>query len=241
MTAIVPDVGSSLPPSSRQSPHKFTGLRFFVYVALVAVIILWLFPFYSVIVTSLKTQTEMFTTPLWKLPAAAQFSNFVDAWNLIKIGMRNSILITIPSTLFAVIIGALAAYPLGRLRFPGRDWIYLLILGSFTIPYASMLPTLIHLLDKLHLLGTLLGIILIHVAHGQPFIIFLLARFFAGIPQEIFEAAIIDGASSWKIFWRIMLPLTRPALAAVSIIAFTWIWSDYFKALTIVPQNSSRP
>jgi multiple sugar transport system permease protein len=100
---------------------------------------------------------------------------------------------------------------------------------------------LIHLLDRLELLGTLPGIILIHVAHGQPFVIFLLARFFAAIPEEILEAAIIDGASPWTIFWRIMIPLTRPALAAVAIIAFTWIWSDYFKALTIVPQNALAP
>ena len=215
--------------------------RIVLYIILGCITILWLFPFYSVIVTSFKTQFEMFTSPVWKLPASLQFKNYIDAWGLIKIGMRNSALISIPSTFFVVLFGALAAYPLGRLRFPGRDWIYLIILGSFTIPYASMMPTLIQLLDKMHLLGTIPGIILVHVAHGQPFVIFLLARFFAGIPSEILDAAIIDGASSWKIFWRIMLPLTRPALAAVAIIAFTWIWSDYFKALTIIPQNTLSP
>jgi ABC-type glycerol-3-phosphate transport system permease component len=215
--------------------------RIILYIILGCITILWLFPFYSVIVTSFKTQGEMFTSPVWKLPASLQFKNYIDAWGLIKIGMRNSALISIPSTFFVVLFGALAAYPLGRLRFPGRDWIYLIILGSFTIPYASMMPTLIQLLDKMHLLGTIPGIILVHVAQGQPFVIFLLARFFAGIPSEILDAAIIDGASSWKIFWRIMLPLTRPALAAVAIIAFTWIWSDYFKALTIIPQNTLSP
>jgi multiple sugar transport system permease protein len=175
------------------------------------------------------------------MPAHPQWSNFGDAWQLIKVGMINSILITIPSTLFAVLLGALSAYPLGRLRFPGRDLIYLLILASFTIPYASIMPTLVNLLDQLHLLGTIPGIILVHIAHGQPFVVFLLARFFASIPVEIQEAAIIDGASPLTIFWKIMLPLTRPALAAVAIIAFTWIWSDYFKALTIVPQNALAP
>jgi multiple sugar transport system permease protein len=215
--------------------------RIILYIILGCITILWLFPFYSVIVTSFKTQGEMFTSPVWKLPASLQFKNYIDAWGLIKIGMRNSALISIPSTFFVVLFGALAAYPLGRLRFPGRDWIYLIILGSFTIPYASMMPTLIQLLDKMHLLGTIPGIILVHVAQGQPFVIFLLARFFAGIPNEILDAAIIDGASSWKIFWKIMLPLTRPALAAVAIIAFTWIWSDYFKALTIIPQNTLSP
>ncbi len=225
--------------ANRRKPVKAS--RVVLYIILGCVAALWLFPFYSVIVTSLKTQGEMFTSPLWMLPASPQFKNFVDAWGLIKIGMRNSVLITIPSTFFVVMIGALAAYPLGRLRFPGRDWIYLIILGSFTIPYASMMPTLIHMLDKIHLLGTIPGIILVHVAQGQPFVIFLLARFFAGIPEEILEAAIIDGASPWKIFWSIMLPLTRPALAAVAIIAFTWIWSDYFKALTIVPGNALSP
>jgi ABC-type glycerol-3-phosphate transport system permease component len=226
-------------PISRSHALKIS--RVALYAMLILVTAIWLFPFYSVIVTSLKTQAEMFTAPIWQLPAAPQLKNFVDAWELIKTGMRNSVLITIPSAFLAVLIGAFAAYPLGRLRFPGRDWIYLIILGSFTIPYASMMPTLIHLLDKIHLLGTIPGLIIVHVAHGQPFVIFLLARFFAGIPEEILEAAIIDGASRWKIFWSIMLPLTRPALAAVAIIAFTWIWSDYFKALTIVPANDLSP
>jgi len=226
-------------PSNSRKPIKVSRVE--LYLILGCVTALWLFPFYSVIVTSLKTQAEMFSSPIWTLPASPQFKNFVDAWGLIKIGMRNSVLITVPSTFFVVLIGAMAAYPLGKLRFPGRDWIYLIILGSFTIPYASMMPTLIHFLDKIHLLGTIPGIILVHVAQGQPFVIFLLARFFAGIPEEILEAAIIDGASPWKIFWSIMLPLTRPALAAVAIIAFSWIWSDYFKALTIVPENALSP
>jgi ABC-type glycerol-3-phosphate transport system permease component len=212
-----------------------------LYVIIIAVSLLWLFPFYSVVITSLKTQAEMFTTTLWRLPAVPQLKNFSDAWELIKVGMRNSMIITITSTVFVVAIGALASYPLGRLKFPGRDWIFLIILGSFTIPYASMMPTLVHLLDRLHLLGTLPGIIIIHVAHGQPFVILMLARFFAAVPEEIIEAAILDGASPWTVFVRIMLPLTRPALAAVAIIAFTWIWSDYFKALTIVPQNALTP
>jgi ABC-type glycerol-3-phosphate transport system permease component len=243
MTSGISRLNRAAQPASRpangRKPVKVS--RVVLYIILGCVTALWLFPFYSVIVTSLKTQAEMLTSPLWKLPASPQFKNLVDAWGLIKIGMRNSVLITVPSAFFVVLIGALAAYPLGKLRFPGRDWIYLIILGSFTIPYASMMPTLIQLLDKIHLLGTIPGIILVHVAQGQPFVIFLLARFFAGIPGEILEAAIIDGASPWKIFWSIMLPLTRPALAAVAIIAFTWIWSDYFKALTIVPENALSP
>jgi multiple sugar transport system permease protein len=239
MRASVSAIRPELRIADKRMP--ISGRRFVLYVALAAVCALWLFPLVTVIVTSLKTQAEMFSTSLWQLPKLPQLVNFVDAWNIIKGGMLNSLIITTCSTLFAVGIGAMSAYPLGRLRFPGRDWLYLIILGSFTIPYASILPTLIHLLDEMNLLGTLPGIILVHIAHGQPFVIFLLARFFAAIPEDILEAAIIDGASPWTIFWRIMLPLTRPALAAVSIIAFTWIWSDYFKALTIVPQNALAP
>jgi ABC-type glycerol-3-phosphate transport system permease component len=243
MTATMPQLKPATRPASRRATARkpIQASRVILYIVLGCITALWLFPFYSVVVTSLKTQAEMFTSPLWTLPASPQFKNFVDAWGLIETGMRNSVLITVPSAFFVVLIGALAAYPLGKMRFPGRDWIYLIILGSFTIPYASMMPTLIHLLDSLHLLGTIPGIILIHVAQGQPFVVFLLARFFAGIPDEILEAAIIDGASPWKILWSIMLPLTRPALAAVGIIAFTWIWSDYFKALTIVPENALSP
>lgn len=218
-----------------------SGSRFVLYVMLAALCGLWLFPLFTVVATSLKSQKEMLTTLLWALPSTPMIENFVNAWHLISRGMINSVIITIPSTLLAVGLGALCAYPLGRLRFPGRDVIYLIIVGSFTIPYASILPTLVYFLDEVHLLSTIPGIILIHVAHAQPFIVFLLARFFAGIPEDIIDAARIDGASPFGIFWRIMLPLTRPALAAAAIIAFTWIWSDYFKALTIVPETALSP
>jgi putative chitobiose transport system permease protein len=165
----------------------------------------------------------MFTTPLWQPPAALQFKNFADAWALIKIGMRNSMIITVLSTFFAVMIGALSAYPLGRLRFPGRDWIFT-VLGLHV-----HMPACCRFSAFARPVGTArhpAGPDLVHVAHGQRLSFYagpLLRRHTGGD-----LTAIIDGASPWTIFWR-MLPLTRPALAAVSIIAFTWIWSDYFK------------
>jgi len=227
------------PPTSVR--RHISGTRFVLYVALAALCGAWMLPLFAVVVTSLKSQREMFATPIWVLPTTPMLRNFIDAWRAISRGMINSIIITSVSTLFAVAFAALCAYPLARLRFPGRDLIYLIIVGSFTIPYVSIIPTLVYFLDRVHLLGTLPGIIITHVAHGQPFVVFLLARFFAGIPEDITEAARIDGASLLVIFWRIMLPLTRPALAAASVIAFTWIWSDYFKALTIVPQTALSP
>lgn len=221
--------------------RRLSGSRFVLYVTLAAVCGMWMLPLFSVFVTSLKSQKEMFTTPLWVLPRVPMLENFADALGLIGRGMINSVIITVLSTLFVVGFGSLCAYPLGRLRFPGRDLVYLIIVGSLTVPYASILPTLVHFLDQVHLLGTFPGIIITHVAHGQPIVVFLLARFFASIPEDIMEAARIDGASPLVMFWRIVLPLTRPALAATFIIAFTWIWSDYFKALTIVPQTALSP
>jgi ABC-type glycerol-3-phosphate transport system permease component len=215
--------------------------RLVLYLGLVVVSFAWLAPIGSQIITAFKSQAETYSTQAWQLPAQPTLDNFIRAWAKIEPQFFNTFIITIPSTLLSVAIGALAAYSIARLRFFGSELLYLLIVGSLVIPFASVVPTLVNMLDQLRLYDTFGGIILTHTAYGQMVVVFLLVRFFRGIPDEIVDAARVDGCSTMRVFWNIVLPLSTPALAAGVILQFAWIWNDFFKALIIVPTAAAAP
>jgi ABC-type glycerol-3-phosphate transport system permease component len=215
--------------------------RLLLYVGLTLMAAFWLLPLVSVILTSLKPEGEIYSSTAWTLPQAPTLHNFVETWQAISINFINTVLITVPSALLSVAIGSLAAFAIARLRPPGSQLIYLLIVASITIPFASIIPSLVRLLDGMGLINSIPGIILVHTAHGQVIVIFLLTRFFVTIHEDIVDAARVDGCSMVGIYWRIILPLSGAALAATFILQFTWIWNDYFKALVIVPQKTHAP
>jgi ABC-type glycerol-3-phosphate transport system permease component len=238
MVAVATQRLSALPRAVRR---PLRPRRFILYLGLVVISVLWLAPIGSQVITAFKSQAEGFATQAWQLPARPTLENFDRAWTKIQPQFINTFIITIPSTLLSVGIGALAAYSISRLRFVGSELLYLAIVGSFVIPFASIVPTLVNMLDQLGLYDTFAGIILIHTAHGQMLMVFLLARFFKSIPDEIVDAARVDGCSALGMLWRIIVPLSTPALAAGVILQFTWIWNDFFKALIIVPTTASAP
>lgn len=212
-----------------------------LYLGLVVISVLWLAPIGSQIITAFKSQSESYATAAWQLPSHPTLENFDRAWAKIEPQFINTFIITIPSTLLSVGIGAMAAYSISRLRFAGHEWLYLLIVGSYVIPFATIVPTLVNMLDQLGLYDTFGGIILTHTAHGQMIMVFILARFFKGIPDEVVDAARVDGCSVLGVLWHIILPLSVAALAAGVILQFAWIWNDFFKALIIVPTTASAP
>ena len=131
-----------------------------------------------------------------------------------------------------MIVGALAGYAFAWLEFPGRDWIFLVVIGLLVVPLQMALIPMFTLYNHLSLYDTVLGIVLFHVAFGLPFAIFLLRNFFVGIPKDIMESARIDGASEVRIFVRLILPLGLPAIASLAIFQFLWTWNDLIVALT---------
>jgi len=215
--------------------------RTLLYIALITISAVWLLPLISVVFTSLKPEGEIYATTAWTLPRMPTLANFLEAWQTVSGNFINTVLITVPSSLLSVAIGSLGAYAIARLRLPASQLLYFLIVASITIPFASVIPSLVRLLDSIGLLNTIPGIVLVHTAHGQVIVIFLLARFFATIHEDILDAARVDGCSTLGIYWRIVLPLSGAALAATFILQFTWIWNDYFKALVIVPQKANAP
>jgi alpha-glucoside transport system permease protein len=143
----------------------------------------------------------------------------------------NTVLITVPSAVLVVAAASLAAYAFAWMRFPGRDVLFLIVVGLLVVPLQVALIPVARLYDVLGLFGTIPAVVLFHVAFGLPFAIFLLRNFFVGLPHELLEAARMDGAGEWRVFTRVVLPLGLPAIASLLIFQFLWVWNDLLVAL----------
>ncbi len=151
----------------------------------------------------------------------------------------NSLIIAIPGTILPVLVAAFAAYAFAWMRFPGRDWIFITIVGLLVVPIQITLIPILQLFTAVNLTGSYLAIWLAHTAYGLPFAIYLLRNFFGELPADLFESAHIDGASHVRIFFRLVLPLSVPALASLVIFQFMWVWNDLLVALVILGGNPS--
>jgi len=143
----------------------------------------------------------------------------------------NSLMISIPATVMPILIAAFAAYAFSWMRFPGRDTLFLMIIGLLVVPLQMTLIPILRLFNRLQLTGNFAGVWLAHTAYGLPFAIYLLRNFIGGIPEDIFESAFLDGASHFQILYRIVLPISVPAIASLAIFQFMWVWNDLLVAL----------
>jgi multiple sugar transport system permease protein len=207
------------------------------YVVLVLVAVVFLFPFAWMLATSLKTNTEALTNPTALLPAAPQWGNYpavIGALNFWREAL-NSLIMTLGVTFGQIILAALAGYAFARLKFFGRDVLFLLILATLIIPFQILfVPLYLMLSGWGDWLNTFKALIIPSLA--SPFAIFVFRQFFITVPKELDEAAKIDGAGYYRIFWTVMLPLAGPAVATVFILTFLAQWNDLLKPLVF---NSS--
>ncbi len=153
--------------------------------------------------------------------------------------LKNSLIITIPSTILPILLAALAAYAFAWMDFPFRDYIYLLIIALLVIPLQTTWVPVLKVLNSLGINGQFVGIWVTHTAYGLPFAIFLLYNFFRDLPREVFEAARIDGANEIVVFFRIVLPLSIPAIASLAIFQFVWVWNDLMNALIFLDRDKA--
>ena len=149
----------------------------------------------------------------------------------------NSLLISIPGTILPVLVAAFAAYAFAWMKFPGRDWIFIIIVGLLVVPIQITLIPILQLFTSVNLTGSYLAIWLAHTAYGLPFSVYLLRNFFGELPSDLFESAHIDGASHMRVFFRLVLPLSVPALASLIIFQFMWVWNDLLVALVVLGGN----
>ena len=244
-TLSVPSDKSPIPRRKR-SP---VTLRRSVEIAasFVMVALLWLFaitvifPMIWTLITSLKTSAELFQSP-WDLPAVPQWDNYVRAWTKINVGtyMFNSIFVSASSLFFIMLLGSMIAYALARFDFKGNRVIYFYFISAMMIPgFLGFIPAWF-LLRDIGLLGTHLGLIVMYVSGSLPFTVFFLQAFFKTLPRELEEAAIIDGASLFSVWWRIMMPLAQSGLLTIGVFNFLGVWNEYFWALVTIADDNLK-
>ncbi|MCA9893104.1 MAG: carbohydrate ABC transporter permease [Anaerolineae bacterium] len=197
--------------------------------------IIVLLPLFIVVTNTMRPTREIYRVPV-ALPASINFDSYVIAWNEADFStyFMNSLVITVSSVVLGTSVSALAAYILGRYNFPGGRILSSFFVAGLTLPFRLAIVPLFLLLNSLGLIDNRLGLILVYAATGIPFSVFILSSFFRQLPQELTEAARIDGAQEFTIFGRVMLPLVRPALATVAIFQFVPLWNDFFFPLVLL-------
>lgn len=210
---------------------------------LVLIALFWLVPTTGLFLASLRSVSDNSESGWWNVltqPSQLTFENYQKLLenSTITASFWNTVLITVPTTLLVIVIASLAAFAFAWMEFPGRDWIFLLVVGLLVVPIQVGLIPVAELYGFLGIYGTILCLVLFHVAFGLPFAIFLLRNYFAGIPRDLLEAARMDGASEWTLFRRVVLPLGLPAIASLGIFQFLWVWNDLLVALVFADAKS---
>ena len=208
-----------------------------IHVVLVIIGLLWLVPTIGLFFTSLLPASDVAAKGWWQVfssPSSMTLENYrnVLANQDITSALVTTVWIAIGSTVLPILVAALAGYAFAWLDFPGRDWLFIGIIAMLVVPLQMALIPIFSLYNHLGIFDTVIGLVLFHTAFGLPFAIFLLRNFFIGIPKELLEAARIDGAGEFKIFFRLVLPLGLPAIASLAIFQFLWTWNDLLVALT---------
>jgi alpha-glucoside transport system permease protein len=228
-------------PSEGSEPVSARAVRALtkapVYLVLVFIGLLWLVPTLGLFFTSLLQPSALSTTGWWEIlahPSLATFENYRAVLDnqAITSAIWTTLWIALGATFLPIAVASLAAYAFAWLDFPGRDWLFIVVVALLVVPIQMALIPIFSLYNTLGLFDTIPGLVLFHTAFGLPFAIFLLRNFFIGIPRDLLEAARIDGASEFRIFFRVILPLGLPAIASLAIFQFLWVWNDLLVALT---------
>ena len=204
--------------------------------------LVWIIPFMGILMASIRPQRELIHG-WWNLSdVTISFNNFIEAWYHptapIGEGIKNSLIVTIPATILPLIIATFAAYGLLRLKVPGLKFIFFGIVLLLSIPQQMVAVPLFQILLDFGILNKFSGLILVHTAWGLIWITIFMRNYLTTLPVEAEEAASLDGANRFQIFFRIVLPLAMPGLASVAALQFTWVWNDFFMALVTLYEPS---
>lgn len=219
---------------------KLSKLLFYIFITSFALV--WLIPVFLLILTSLKSNGDLFGNPLYALPEEFKWGNFVEAWKEGNLGMymKNSLIISVIKVPLGIFVAALAAFGLTRLNFKWEKPTYLFIILGMTIPFQACLVPLVIMLNKVNLMDTHLGLIFIYIGFGIPFATLVLYGFFKGIPNELDEAARIDGCSDLFLFIKIILPVALPAISTLIILDFLATWNEFLLAQIFLTSDNLK-
>ncbi len=213
--------------------------RIILNVIIIIFMLVWIIPTAGLLITSFRPAADVSSTGWWTvLNSPLKFTqytieNYKDVLTTggMAIAFRNSFIIAIFGTLIPVLVAAFAAFGLSRIQFKGRSLAYGLIVSLLVVPLQLTFIPVLKLYNLMGLSGSFVGLWLAHTGYGLPFAVFMLHNFFQSLPDDLFEAAYIDGASLWTVFVKLALPLSIPALASLVIFQFLWVWNDLLVAL----------
>lgn len=216
---------------SRQSVRR-TMARLLTHLALLAISVIALIPLAFMVSTALKPYGQEFAFPVRWIPQPAVWHNFIEAWSTVPTAtfLENTAIVTFCSLIGELLSSSLVAYGFARLRFPGRDILFMVCLSTLLVPFVVLLIPLFILFRTLHWIDTFLPLI-VPGWFGVPFFIFLFRQYFLSLPLELDDAAKIDGAGVLRIWWSVLLPLIKPAIAAAGIFSFIGHWNDFLGPL----------
>lgn len=225
-----------------QAADSFSLRRFasgsVINISLIFWATLVILPMIWLVYSSFKTDKEIFFEP-WALPGTLQWNNLERAWVAVHIGQYfvNSMRVVIPSLVLTLALSSMTAYILARFRFPGNRALFYLFMAGMLFPIFLALVPLFFLAKDLQLLNSFLGLTLVYTAYSLPFTIFFLTGFFKTLPSELHEAALIDGANEYQVFFRVMLPLAQPGLVTMAIFNFLGMWNQYILPLVLMSER----
>jgi len=227
-------------PRRRRRPIRLAGVL--IAVGLAVLLVFELYPLVWLFISSFKTQNEFNTEPFWSLPATFSFDNYVQAWTSGNIAQYavNSVLAVVPALFFLVVLGTAAAFALEVMVWKGRAGVLLYFLAGVMVPAQMILLPLFNVYFRTGLTGTLWPLIITYTALGLPLTTFLLATYFRAIPREVFEAATLDGASIYRQFFSVGIPMIRNAIATVLLVQFFFLWNDLLIAYTFTTSAKLR-
>ncbi len=229
-------------PTPIAQTKPFTQISY--KIALPLSIMMWLLPLAAIVMTSVRSMGDINAGNYWGIPTEWNLiENYTSVFANTAMGryLLNSILVTVPVMIGSVFLATLAGFALAKFRFRGNLAIFAMFIGGNFVPFQILMIPVRDLTISMGLYDTVWALIIFHVAFQTGFCTLFMRNFIVGIPDELLESCRLEGASEWKIFYTIILPLVRPALAALAVLIFTFVWNDYFWALVLVQSDEVRP
>ncbi len=232
--------------AKRKEQSKFEKLmaRAPVHIAVISISVLWTLPTFGLLISSFRPAEALTSSGWWRVFANplefTQFtlSNYQDVLNAgMGQAFLNSLVISVPATVIPIAIATFAAYALAWMEFPGRQVIFIVTVGLLVVPLQMTLIPILRAYNVLGISSTFLAVWLAHAAYGLPLGVYLLRNYIGSLPRDLIEAAAVDGASSWNVFSRIIVPLSMPAIASFAVFQFLWVWNDLLVALVYLGGN----
>lgn len=232
---------SSRSRTGRERRHPFPAGKTIVLFVLLPICALMLFPFVWLVFTSLREQNTVFSGPF--IPESFTYAAYPKAWTSIGFPLHfwNSLWITTATVIGVVVFATMSGYAFAKLQFPFKNALFVLLLTTLMMPSTALIIPLYLELRSLGLLNTQFGLLVLYVSGSAPFSMFLMRAFFQTLPDELIEAARVDGASEFTIFWRVIVPLARPGIATVVIFQFLQTWNEFLFANTVLQNTKLLP